>query len=230
MARSAEENRGIIYENKINGILRRAKLLKPGFHAAGPDKNAPDAIFMKDKKEWKLEIKLDLKLDFGQGSLFYDLKTKQWKIGGDKTASAIWMHDFLESIGVSKIVNKVWKNAGAPRKFTVPLESFTKADVDNDYRKFKDEYTKVPNSSIEDYYNSKGTYYIQIGGGYGTYYMGKDPAKLGVPRFDPKVSLRIRIKRGGSIPIYNYRFATALRVNTPTRSKFNMEKDPNFLR
>jgi hypothetical protein len=73
-----------------------------------------------------------------------------------------------------------------------------------------------------DYYVSKNTYYIQIGG-YGLYYMKSDPAKLGVPKFNPVLKLRIRLKRGGVTPIYNYRFTTALQVKSLQKSDVNLE-------
>jgi hypothetical protein len=53
--------------------------------------------------------------------------------------------------------------------------------------------------------------------------MGKDAAKLGVPEFNPKLRLRIRLKRGGSIPIYNYRFSTALQVVSLNKSDVDLE-------
>ena len=53
--------------------------------------------------------------------------------------------------------------------------------------------------------------------------MGKDIAKLGVPKFNPKLRLRIRLKRGGSIPIYNYRFSTALQAVSLNKSDIDLE-------
>lgn len=49
------------------------------------------------------------------------------------------------------------------------------------------------------HYNAGNTYYIQVGGS-GLYYMGSDPAELGVPPFDGSVTLgsRIRFKSSNS--------------------------------
>jgi len=222
---------GFLYEDKINRILKRAKLQRSSFRSAGAASNAPDSEFIKNKRDWKLEIKLDLTADFGQGSLSYNLNKKKWIIVGAKTHSAEQMHEFLESIGVTRIVNRAWKNAGAPRRFTIPLESYTKEDVNHDYKKFRSIIVSIPTSAVEKYYNSKKTYYIQIGSGFGMYYMGRDYAKIGVPRFNPNLKLRIRIKRGGSHPIWNYRFSTAIIVrNVPMKSKFDIEKGVEFLK
>ena len=73
------------------------------------------------------------------------------------------------------------------------------------------------------------TYYIQIGG-YGMYYMAANPAGLPVPQFNPGLRIRIRLKRGGSSPIYNYRFTTALQITSkPPRSAYDIDKGVGFL-
>jgi hypothetical protein len=222
------DNQGILYEKKINKILSEAKVQKAGFVPAGSDSNAPDALLTLGKKDYKVEVKLDLKVDFGQGSLDYDLAKNKWKLGGANTESAEQMREFLESIGVPKIVNKKWGPAGAPRKFSVPLKQFQPKDVKHDYANFTDEFVSVPSKAVADYYASKETYYIQIGG-YGLYYMGSDPANLSVPEFAPTLRLRIRLKRGGSTPIYNYRFTTALQATQLQKSQYTLE-DTDFLK
>ena len=217
------DNKGFLYEEKINKLLKQTGIQPKSFRPAASDSNAPDAIFEYQGKDYKLEIKLDLKVDFGQGSLDYDVHTKKWRLGGASTASAQSMKEFLKEIKVPEIVNKNWGPKGPPRKFTVPLNKYTKADVEADYRRFTDTKVSVPSDAIANYYASKKTYYIQIGGGYGLYYMGKDSAKLGCARFNPETILRIRLKRGGSYPIYNYRFTTALLVPRLAKSNVDLE-------
>lgn len=217
-------NQGFIYENKINAALKKAKLLTPGFNPAGSDSNAPDAKIRYQGKDYKIEIKLDTKVDFGQGSLNYDADTGRWSLGGANTVAAQQMREFLESIGVPKMVNKAWGPKGAPRKFTVPPKQFKKEDVDYDYKTFKDVFLDIPSSAVINYYNSKDTYYIQIGKS-GFFYMGKDPANLGLSELNIKLKLRIRIKRGGSTPIYNYRFTTAIQASSNIVNKSKCDLD-----
>lgn len=219
------DNKGILYEKKLNNNLKKYKLQSPGFQPAGSDSNAPDAELLYKRNSNKIEVKLDTKVDFGQGSLNYEVDKNKWSLGGANTESAIQMREFLTAIGVPKIVNKLWGDKGAPRKFTVPPNEYKKEDVDHDYKTFKDEFIDIPGDSVAKYYNSKKTYYIQIGGGYGLYYMGKDIAKLGVPEFNLRLKLRIRIKRGGSNPIYNYRFTTAIQAVTGSLSKSDYDLD-----
>ena len=60
--------------------------------------------------------------------------------------------------------------------------------------------------------------------------MASNPANLPVPRFNGAMKLRIRLKRGGSTPIYNYRFTTALQVTQkPSKSKFDIDTSMDFL-
>jgi hypothetical protein len=225
------DNKGFLYEETLNKSLKKQGLQSSNFQPAASNPNAPDAELLYKKIKRKVEVKLDTKVDFGQGSLDYDVQTKKWGLGGAKTPAAEQMREFLTAIGVIDIVNKKWGPKGPPRKYTVPTSKYTKKDVEHDYSKFKDEFVDIPGDAVANYYNSKDTYYMQIGGGYGLYYMGNDVAELGVPSFNLKLKLRIRIKRGGSTPIYNYRFTTAIQAvsGSLTKSPFNLD-DQDYLK
>ena len=222
-------NEGFKYEDEINNLLKESDLQDRNFRGAKSDSNAPDALLKIGGTNYKVEIKLDLKVDFGQGSLDYDVKKDEWTLGGGTTSSAKQMRDFLTEIGALNKINSStgWGGQGAPRKFTIPLKQFTQQDVAYDYSHFKDKFLTVNSDAVSNYYDSKDTNYIQIGG-YGLYYMKSDPAKLGVPKFIPNLRLRIRLKRGGSSPIYNYRFTTALQATSLVKSNFDLE-DKEYL-
>ena len=49
-------NRGILYEQKINKILRREKAQRPKFEPAGSDSNAADAEIRVKGNDYKVEI------------------------------------------------------------------------------------------------------------------------------------------------------------------------------
>jgi hypothetical protein len=217
-------NEGFRYEDKINSLLKESTLQPKEFAGAKADSNAPDAIITLNGKKYKVEIKLDLNVDFGQGSLNYDLEKDEWVLGGANTGAAEQMREFLTKIGAIDRINSTagWGGQGAPRKYTVPLNKFTQKDVTYDYTRFRDRFIIVNSNAVSNYYASKDTHYIQIGK-YGLYYMKTDPAKLGVPKFNPNLRLRIRLKRGGSSPIYNYRFTTALQATSLAKSDINLE-------
>ena len=55
--------------------------------------------------------------------------------------------------------------------------------------------------------------------------MGQNPANLPIPALDVSARVRIRLKAGSSIPIYNYRFTTALLVQKkPMRSTMDLDR------
>ena len=219
--------RGFLYEGRVFNKLKSKNLVPFGVKPAGPDPSKPDAVFLYDKVPHNLEVKLDLATDFGQGTLEY--KDSAWNLGGADTPAAEEMRNILNAVGTVQFTNTSWGYQGAPNKGTVENKDITEEMVREDYRRFKDKFLSVPLSSLFNYYAAKNTYYIQIGG-YGTYYMASNPANLPVPRFNGAMKLRIRLKRGGSTPIYNYRFTTALQViQKPSKSKFDIDTSMDFL-
>ena len=219
--------RGFLYEGRVFNKLKSKNLVPSGVRPAGPDPSKPDAVFLYDKVAHNLEVKLDLATDFGQGTLEY--KDGAWNLGGADTPAAEEMRNILNAVGTVQFTNTSWGYHGAPNKGTVENKDITEEMVREDYRRFKDKFLSVPLSSLFNYYAAKNTYYIQIGG-YGTYYMASNPANLPVPRFNGAMKLRIRLKRGGSTPIYNYRFTTALQViQKPSKSKFDIDTSMDFL-
>ena len=229
---------GFLYEGRVFNKLKSKNLVPPGVKPAGANPNAPDAVFLYNNQPHNLEVKLDLATDFGQGTLNY--KNGAWELGGVQEftkagkpiagfGAAEEMRNILNAVGAVQFTNTSWGYQGAPNKGTVENKDFTDEMVIEDYRRFKDKFLSVPLSSLYNYYAAKNTYYIQIGG-YGMYYMAGNPANLPVPRFNGSMKLRIRLKRGSAIPIYNYRFTTALQVvQKPSISKFDIDKGMDFL-
>ena len=218
---------GFAYESRVHNKLKSGGYVPAGFSPAGSNPSAPDAMFMYGGTTHKLEVKLNLAADYGQGSLNYSQGV--WSLGGAGTAEAEELRRLMRTVGVESFVNRVWGVQGAPNKGTVLPEQFTQAMVNEDYRKFTDKFLAIPVSALHSYYASKGTYYIQVGG-YGLYYMASNPAGLNIPRFSPSLRIRIRTKRGGSNPIYNYRFTTALQVTQrPARSSVDIDRNLDFL-
>ena len=77
---------GFLYEGRVHTRLKIKKLVPRGFTPAGSDPNAPDAMFLYGGQSHKLEVKLDLRADYGQGTLEYNNGT--WQLGGAKTPAA----------------------------------------------------------------------------------------------------------------------------------------------
>ena len=218
---------GFLYEGRVHNRLKAKDLVPAGFQPAGSDANAPDAMFLYGGNSYKLEVKLDLKADYGQGSFEYD--NGVWKLAGARTAAAEELRGLMRAVGIESFANSRWGPQGAPNKGTVDNADFTQEMVRSDYARFRDSFLSIPSSALHSYYGAKQTYYIQIGG-YGMYYMAANPANLPIPQFNPGLRIRIRLKRGGSTPIYNYRFTTALQITTkPARSAYDIDKGVGFL-
>ena len=232
--------KGFIYEGVIYTKLKNKGLVPFGFKPAKSDANKPDGKFIYKGEIYNLEVKLDMQTDFGQGTL--DYTSNGWVLGGvqefkadgvtprDGYAAAEKMRQLLRSIGTEEFANRKWGFKKAPNKINVPNDSnFTQAMKDEDYKNFPSRYKPIGKKSIYDYYAVKNTYYIQIGG-YGLYYMSANPANLPIRRFDVASRLRIRLKRGGSYPLNNYRFTTALQVTQkPTTSSIDIDKNVDSL-
>ena len=214
--------RGFLYERSIFNKLKSKGITPRGSEPAGPNPNLPDATFIYEGQPYKLEVKLDLRADFGQGTLNY--VDGVWTLGGADTPEAEEMRRLLESVGTAEFANLEWGKKGIPNKGTVETGNFTQEMVREDYIRFKDGFKIVNKRNIWDYYAAKDTYYIQIGG-YGLYYMAANPANLPIPRFDVTSRLRIRMKPSQSYPVYSYGFKTAILVQTkPQRSTMDLDK------
>tara|TARA_Y100001968_G_scaffold201508_1_gene185025 strand:- start:451 stop:1128 length:678 start_codon:yes stop_codon:yes gene_type:complete len=219
---------GFAYESRVHNRLNAGGFVPRGFTPAGSNSSAPDCAFIYGGTTHKLEVKLNMTADYGQGTLNYS--QGGWSLGGAGTTEADEMRRLLRTVGVEPFVNRVWGVLGPPNKGTVIPEQFTKQMVAEDYRRFVGKFLSIPASAIHSYYAAKGTYYIQVGG-YGLYYMAENPAGLEIPQFNPGLRIRIRTKRGNALPIYNYRFTTALQVTQrPPRSPVDIDRSVEFLK
>ena len=224
-------NKGFLYEQYIFEKLKDAKVVPSGFTPAGADNSAPDCKFLWDGISQNLEIKLDEKADYGQSGLKYNIRSKKWFLDGKNTIQDKTMRENLKKSGVETFVNSTagWGRNGTPRLFEqqAKKQKITWEDKDYDYKTFPDKYIPISTAVMANFYNSKKIYYIHIGG-YGTYYMGRDPAgianKTDMIKFNGSLKLRLRKKGSSSNP--NYRFSTALLIDKkPTKSGFDISQD-----
>lgn len=233
-------NKGFLYEDAIYATLREfGNIVPPGFSPAGADNTAPDLkIYYSDpnrgylREIYNVEIKLDTSADYGQSGLTYNMSKKRWQLSGANTKQSEVMRTILRDMGAEEAVNKAWGSAGAPRKFSMSESALTLSDIERDVANFPSTYIKLNNlTPFFDFYGAKKIYYLQVGKGYGMYYMKSDPAnlkQLGVKRFDGTLKLRIRTKTSKSNP-FSYRFSTALLIDQkPTKSKFNLENIDHY--
>lgn len=225
---------GYLYEQKCNRILKRIGVLPGRTTKYGGNKvDVPDGAFKYNDIKYNIEYKLDMRVDLGQATLAYDLGKKRWYITGQQTPEGIEIQDMLRAAGAEKLINSNdgWKSLGPPERVLAGETRVSREQAQTDYLKFKDKFLPVPSSYTNNYYAAKDTYYIQIGG-LGFYHMQSDPARIGAPQFLPNLRVRFRIKGDAlsSETYYKYRFTVALQAaSRPTRSPFDIERDPSFL-
>ena len=128
--------RGFLYERSIFNKLKSKGITPRGSEPAGANPNLPDATFIYEGQPYKLEVKLDLRADFGQGTLNY--VDGVWTLGGADTPEAEEMRRLLESVGTAEFANLEWGKKGMPNKGTVETGNFTQEMVREDYTRFKD--------------------------------------------------------------------------------------------
>jgi hypothetical protein len=94
---------GFLYEGRIHNRLKAKNLVPRGFVPAGSDANAPDAMFIFGGQSNKLEVKLDLKADYGQGSFEYS--NGRWSLAGAKTAAAEELRGLMRLVSKHLLIN-----------------------------------------------------------------------------------------------------------------------------
>jgi len=219
-------NKGDSYEETIFDILKAKSLIVVGSTRGGAG-NKADIEFLHKGIANNLEVKLDLKADFGQKMLKWENGIWSWSKNDSIT-------DFYTSAGVLDIVKN--KNF-IPNKYSVSRDNITHAHKKQDVDAFKD-YIDISVDTLYDFYGNKQCYYIQIGG-YGFYHLKDDVLKFGTPQFTGTMKLRLRCKQASSHikifdkhtktyikkpSIYNYFFWAALKVDTKVDTKVKLQK------
>jgi len=217
--------RGIAYENIILKELKKIKLKgvklitkkAKGFDSTGNG----DINLQLGKDILNIEVKLNALAQMGSASINFDLDNNSFYISKDiilpdelttklknKNNSFKKYRDAAESIGVNV---KSW-----PYKMTKSQHEFLR---DKGFQKDLTVSVITDQKIIEQLYNSKDVYYINIGK-QGLFALGKDVLNLGVPLLNSDVKLTARLVRGGD---YNRIRIFPTLVNFKQKSKYNVD-------
>lgn len=140
-----------------------------------------------------------------------------WLVSGDvgleaKKWSPDWMQCSIHKSGGSWIGSEKAKIPGGCKRIfeslingcdlykgSVPLLKHADEAAWKKYKKdnpelTRDQYFNCDSDTISRLYREKGCHYIQVGNGFGLYHTGDDVCGFGVPYFECKQRIRIRIK------------------------------------
>ena len=185
-------NRGTEYEKKIWRLCEDQGYIFPGTSYAGGG-SGPDISLIHNKKLLKVECKSP-GADWGQKGLNYIGNKWVWAMPDEVT-------EFYDAMGTIEMIDlnftpyhqassveaeKLWRTV--TRRSEINLE-----ERKHDQSKFEDRGLPLSMDALETFYNSKGTYYLQVQN-YGFFHLGEDKYNLGTQAFDGHVSLRFRAK------------------------------------
>ena len=203
-----------------------------------------------------VEVKLSPNVFAGQKNCRY-LGGGTWKWGTPDSLTTFYddmglVDDFILPSAQSHLENFMSFFGASKVPLTITNQEYWDFRNENPGFSFELVKTDVSADAIYKNYTQKGVHYIQVGGGYGFYYLDSDPLGLGVPQFNPsKVQVRSRLKWGGSssgvnIPQYykperaqdpavagkrsTVSWNNGLTLSDLSPSPFNLDSDVEFLR
>jgi hypothetical protein len=221
---------GFQYEVNAADALKPLGFVPKDFKPAGAGHNQPDLMLLHKGVESGCELKITA-ASAGSLVIKYDAKDKKqpWKFGDIKADDdeKLFIKDLAEEVGLFDIIKKQWKEVPFKRDkddlWKATAGNMTaKQRYERDRDTFKDIRGEISATKIEDYYNKKDTWYVNVGT-HGFYLMGaRNPLKLNkVPRFgtSAKATYRARVQYKGSD---NYQFTFEMQFSMKAKSPFNI--------
>lgn len=221
---------GFLYEENAAKALKPMGLVPKDFKPAGAGHDQPDLMLQHKKIKAGCELKITA-ASAGSLVLKYDIKDKRnpWKFGDIKADEdeKLFIRDLANEVKLFDIIKKHWKEIPFKRDKDPAWNAIAgkltpQQRYERDRDTFKDIRGEIPATKIEEYYNKKATYYVNVGT-HGFYLMGrKNPLKLkNVPTFgtSAKATYRARVQYKGS---GNYQFTFEMQFSMKSKSPYNI--------
>ena len=221
---------GFQYEKNAAEVLKKYNLVPEGFVPAGAGSDQPDLMLLYKGKEKGCELKITA-ASAGSLVLKYNIKNKKdpWSFGDikeddDEKKFLVGVADY---IGLFFTIKRNWKEIPHKREkdstWAATAGKLTSRQrYESDLARFPDIQAEIPAQLIEQYYNKKDTYYVNVGT-HGFFRLGSsNPLRLkGVPLFSSaaKAKYRARVQYKGSD---NYQFTFEMQFSMKTKSPFNI--------
>lgn len=222
---------GFVYEENTAKFLKPMGLVPANFVPAGAGHDQPDLMLLYRRKPAGCELKIT---DASAGSLVmkYNPKTKKWGFGdiSPNEKEKLFIRDLANYVKLFDEIGKQWKQV--PWKIDKTFQDTKwqatagrksgQQQYERDHKLFPELKGEISSEKIEQYYNRKDTYYVNIGT-HGFYLFGaQNPLQLrDVPRFADSATAiwraRVQSKGGGA---YQFTFEMSFRVRT--KSPYNI--------
>ena len=218
--------KGFQYEKNASDVLKQFVVVPPNFKPAGSRSKVPDLMLVKNGKQSGCELKITAS---SAGSLVMKYSNGQWTVGSENETDdeKLFIADLAKDVGIFDLIKQKWKNE--PYKFTKDpnlkdeIKGLDKKEIYSaELKRFPEIKGEIPSEKIEQYYNKKKTYYINIGT-HGFYLMGPlNPLDVkGIPTFgeSANASYRARVQYKGDD---NYQFTFEMSFTMSKKSPYNL--------
>lgn len=221
---------GFQYEINAAELLKPMGLVPQSFKPAGAGHDQPDLMLLYKNRTAGCELKITA-ASAGSLVLKYDNKDKRnpWKFSDIKKDDdeKLFIRDLAYNVKLFDLIKQRWPEVPYKRDKDTLWEA-TAGKLTNTQRyerdrdTFRDIRGEIPASKIEEYYNKKKTYYVNVGT-HGFYLLGnQNPFQLrGVPTFgnSAKATYRARVQyKGGG----NYQFTFEMQFSMQQKSPYNI--------
>jgi len=228
LTESVTAQQGFTYEKNAAAALKKFNVVPKDFSPAGAGSAIPDLMIQKNGVKAGCELKITAA---SAGSLVMKYANGNWSIGkpDENNDEKLFVINLAKEVGLLKLIKDQWSEI--PYKFTenqklkAEIEGLDKREIySKELSRFPELKGVIPATKIEEYYNQKKTYYVNIGT-HGFYLLGsKNPLKLSnIPSFgsaaSAKYRARVQAKGGGS---YQFTFEMAFSIKSGERSPYNI--------
>ena len=223
---------GFQYEKNAADALKKYGLVPKSFVPAGAGHDQPDLMLSYKNKLAGCELKITA-ASAGSLVLKYDINDKRnpWKFSNIDVSDVekVFISDLAYDMKLFDVIRSKWKQIPYKREQDSQWKATVgKIDIRKRYERdktaFPDIKGDIPASKIEQYYNKKRTYYVNVGT-HGFYLLcSSNPQGLkGIPRFgqSARATYRARVQYKGS-GNYQFTFEMQFMIPAANRSPFNI--------
>jgi hypothetical protein len=222
---------GFQYERNAVEALKPFDIVPKSFVPAGAGSDIPD-LMIKRPGPGQTATGCELKITAASaGSLVMKWNDGNWSIGSENETNdeKLFVIELAKQVGILDTIKSSWKQE--PYKFTKnrnvlsEIEGLNKRAIySKELSRFSEIKGVIPATKIEEYYNKKKTYYVNVGTD-GFFLLGNNnPLGLkGVPSFGNAATAgyraRVQAKGGGT---YQFTFEMSFSIPRARRSPFNI--------